>query len=278
MRLPCLPRHVASGAVLLALGLSLTAETAQPAAGGRDVVAVAHRGLSPGFPENTLAAFRQSIARGIDAIELDLRGTADGEVVVIHDATVDRTTDGSGDVAGMTLRQLKALDAGSHAGARFRGQRIPTYAEVLQLAAGTGVDLLLDIKLSPTLDKARIVRLTEQHGAAPAVVVGARSIADLREFRALNPDLRTLAFVPDIASIESFVAAGADIVRLWPHWIFADGDLVRRVQAMGRPVWTTADDLPRPGLEKLMRAGVDGILTDLPDVLLQLVSESHTRR
>lgn len=258
--------------------LPLTAQTVRPTLLQWDVAAIAHRGLAPGLPENTLVAFRQSIARGIDVIELDLRGTADGEVVVMHDETVDRTTSGSGEVARMTLRQIEALDAGSHAGRRFSGERVPTYEEVLRLVRGTAVHLLLDVKLSPSLDKARIVRLTEQHGAALDVIVGARSLDDLREFRALNPNIRTLAFVPDVGSIESFVAAGADMVRLWPDWIFADGDLVRNVHAMGRPVWTTAGDLPRAVLEKLIESGVNGILTDRPDVLLQLLSERDKRR
>jgi glycerophosphoryl diester phosphodiesterase len=121
--------------------LPLTAQTTRPTAPAWDVVAVAHRGLSPGVPENTLAAFRQSIARGIDVIELDLRGTADREVVVMHDETVDRTTNGSGEVARMTLRQLKALDAGGYADRRFRGERIPTYAEVLELVKGILTDV-----------------------------------------------------------------------------------------------------------------------------------------
>jgi glycerophosphoryl diester phosphodiesterase len=81
------------------------------------------------------------IARGIDVIELDLRGTADREVVVMHDETVDRTTNGSGEVARMTLRQLKALDAGGYADRRFRGERIPTYAEVLELVNGILTDV-----------------------------------------------------------------------------------------------------------------------------------------
>lgn len=95
----------------------------------------------------------------MQAIELDLRGTADGAVVVLHDATVDRTTNGHGDVTGLTRREVQALDAGQHAGAAFAGERVPAYEEVLELVKGTGVTLLLDIKISPVLDKARVVRL-----------------------------------------------------------------------------------------------------------------------
>lgn len=242
-----------------------------------DVVVVAHRGLSAGFPENTLAAFRNVIASGVDAIELDLRGTADGEVVVLHDDTLDRTTDGRGEVARMTLQGVKALDAGRHAGARFSGERVPTYREVLELAAGTRVHLLLDIKQGGRLSHERVVRLTERHAATLRVVVGVRSVADLREFRALNPNLRTLGFVPSVDSIAAFVAAGVDIIRLWPEWMAADAGLVERVHALGKPVWVTAGALPRDGLDVLIRRNVNGVLTDLPEILAPLVADIRAR-
>jgi glycerophosphoryl diester phosphodiesterase len=276
------------------------------------VVNVGHRGLSPGFPENTLAAFRNSIEIGVDVIEVDLRGTADGEVVILHDETVDRTTDGTGDVTEMTLEEIKALDAGSWFDPSFAGERIPTYEEVLELVAGTGVKLLLDIKLSPVLDKERIVRLTEQFGAELDVIVGVRSVEDLREFRALNPNLRTLGFIPEPGSIKEFQRAGVDIIRLWPDndddqdWIYDSRDsrrcqaevrkrqrqyergkiddpgsrscLVQKVHDLGLPVWTTADDRPREELDELIQLRVNGILTDLPLVLAELLADIEAAR
>lgn len=136
------------------------------------VVNVAHRGgIAPGEPENTLGAFRRAIAAGADAIEIDLRGTRDGRVVVLHDETLERTTDGTGRVTDYELSELRRLDAGD-------GAKIPTYEEVLELVSGTGVQLLLDIKVSPVLDKRRVVRLTESHRAVLHVIVGARTVAD----------------------------------------------------------------------------------------------------
>lgn len=112
-----------------------------------NVAFVAHRGgIVPGYPENTLAAFRQAAKHGAEVIEVDLRGTKDGEVVIMHDETFDRTTNGKGKVTDYTLAELKKLDAGG-------GERIPTYEEALQLVAGTGVKLLLDIKESPVLNR-----------------------------------------------------------------------------------------------------------------------------
>jgi glycerophosphoryl diester phosphodiesterase len=231
------------------------------------VVNVAHRGgIVDGFPENTLAAFRRAISLGADVIEIDLRGTKDGEVVILHDATLDRTTNGTGHVTDYDLVELKALDAGG-------GARIPTYEEVLDLVSGTGVQLLLDIKVSPVLDKGRVVRLTEAHRAVLNVIVGVRSLEDLGRFQALNPNLHTLGFVPRLEDVEPFVAAGVDIIRLWPRWIRDDPDVVRRVQELGRPVWTTAGDAPRQTLEELVALGVNGVLTDWPGVLAELLAD-----
>jgi glycerophosphoryl diester phosphodiesterase len=262
-------RPLAAGTVLaITFGLVSTPTVqAAPEPPGSEVVLVAHRGaVGQGQPENTLAAFRQAVASGAEAIEIDLRGTKDGEIVVIHDRTVDRTTNGSGAVAELTLAELQQLDAG-------RGERIPTYQEVLQLVSGTGIVLLLDIKKGGVLDRRQVVRLTEEHGAVADVIVGPRNLEDLRAFRELNPDLRTLGFVDEIEDIAPFVEAGADIIRLWPEWIYANPALVTRVHELGRQAWTIAGDAPRLELEKLVRLGVRGILVDRPEVMNELLAE-----
>lgn len=251
---------------------STSAVHAAPDSPGSNVVLVAHRGaVGPGQPENTLAAFRQAIASGAVVIEIDLRGTKDGEIVVIHDATVDRTTNGSGAVAEQTLAQLRQLDAG-------RGQRIPTYQEVLRLVSGTGIVLLLDIKKGGVLDRQKVVRVTEDHDAVANVIVGPRNLEDLKAFRALNPGLRTLGFVDEIEDIAPFIEGGADIIRLWPEWIYASPALVGKVHELGRQVWTIAGDAPGVELEKLVRLGVRGILVDQPEVMNELLAEMSKDR
>ena len=93
----------------------------------------AHRGASKSHPENTLAAFREAIRLGVHQIEFDVNMTKDGHLVLMHDLTVDRTTDGSGRVADLTLSQIKGLDAGRWKGAQFAGEKIPTLAEALEV-------------------------------------------------------------------------------------------------------------------------------------------------
>jgi glycerophosphoryl diester phosphodiesterase len=236
------------------------------------VLNIAHRGgIVPGYAENTLAAYRRAISYGVDVIEIDLRGTRDGEVIILHDETLDRTTDGTGEVTDYTLGQLKQLNAGE-------GESIPTYAEVLELVAGTGVKLLLDIKVSPVLDKEQVVRLTESHDAVLDVIVGVRTLDDLRQFRKLNPNIRTLGFIRRPEDIDGFVAAGIDIIRLWPEWIRADPEIVGKVQGLRKPVWTTAGDAPREVLEELIRSGVNGILSDFPEVTSRVMADLEARR
>jgi glycerophosphoryl diester phosphodiesterase len=217
----------------------------EDAAPAWEVVVVVHRGQVPGYPENTLAAYRESVARGFQAIEVDLRTTADGQIVIMHDETVDRTTSGSGKVENMTFAEIRSQDAGSHAGPRFADQKVLTYQEVLEALRGTGTQLVLDIKPGAALDHERVVRL------------------------------------PDRAGIEQFARAGADMIRLWPPWIFADrgqgsgrSPLIERLHDLGKPVWTTADTLykdidpdhPREDLRELIRLGVNGIITDVPEL------------
>jgi glycerophosphoryl diester phosphodiesterase len=189
----------------------------------------------------------------------------------MHDETLDRTTNGRGKVTDHTLAELKKLDAGT-------GERIPTYEEVLKLVAGTGVKLLLDIKESPVLDKRRVVRLTEKYNAELNVIVGPRNLDDLRAFHSLNPNLRTLGFIRTVADIEPFVQAGVDIIRLWPKWIHANPALVAKVHQLGKPVWTTANDAPREELEKLIKLGVNGILSDLPEVMKSALGDLRKAR
>ena len=111
-----------------------------------NIYVAAHRGWSSNYPENTLIAFEKAIELGVDQLELDIRITKDNELVVIHDETVDRTTDGSGKVCEKTLAEIKALDAGSWKGEEFKGCRIPTLMEFMELIKDLP-DMTIDFEL-----------------------------------------------------------------------------------------------------------------------------------
>ncbi|WP_338450090.1 glycerophosphodiester phosphodiesterase family protein [Niallia oryzisoli] len=269
-----------------------------------ELTLINHRGLSPSMPENTLAAFRNSVAMGVDVIEIDLRPTKDGEIVILHDATVDRTTNGTGAVKDMTLADVKQLDAGSYAGEQFAGEQIPTYAEVLETVKGTNVRLLLDIKDSSQVWQ--IVQVTEHYDMIDQVIVGPRSVDALKEFKALNPDLTTLGFISTMSDADAFINASVDYIRQWPDWILASRDdascqanyaervaayereershpgsascVVEEVVSRGVPVWSTTNDMGYEGMDELLQLGATGLLSDVPEVLDQLLEDIEKKR
>jgi len=264
----CKSTHLIQLLFIIAIG---TAEAMPPDSLAGTVFNIAHRGgIVEGYPENTLAAFRHAITSGAEVIEIDLRGTRDGEVVIMHDETLNRTTNGTGPVANYTLQELKKLDAGY-------GEQIPAYEEVLELVSNTAVKLLLDIKIDPKLDKRKVVWLTEKHGAVLDIIAGVRNLDDLKEFRALDPNIRTLGFIATPFEIEKYVAAGVDIIRLWSWWIFLYPKLVTKVQQLGTPVWASAGDNPRQDLERLIMRGVNGIITNRPAVMAGLLDDMESK-
>jgi glycerophosphoryl diester phosphodiesterase len=147
---------------------------------------IAHRGASGTCPENTLAAFRRAEALGAHMIELDVQLTRDGEVIVLHDDTLDRTTDGRGPVAARSLAELRRLDAGGWFGDGFRGERIPTLAEVLATAR-LRVNVELKAKGGPDLEACTLA-VVQAAGALGRVVFSSFDPESLGRMRALTAD------------------------------------------------------------------------------------------
>lgn len=236
----------------------------QPDRSGRSVVSIAHRGgVVPDYPENTMRAFREAISAGSEVIEIDLRSTKDQKIVILHDAALDRTTDGSGALINYNLADLRQFDAGM-------GERIPTYKDVLEQVSNSSAQLLLDLKVTSLPELTRIVRLTEEHGQVLNVIAAIRSMEELRTIQSLNPNIRTLAFIPAIEDIEPYSRAGVDIIRLWPEWIIENPKLVDHVHTFGNAVWTTAMQADEEELKVLIGHGVDGVFTDFPKRVAQL--------
>lgn len=150
----------------------------------KNIYVAAHRGWSEKYPENTMLAFRQAALLGVDQIEIDVRVTKDNELVVIHDERVDRTTDGTGLVREKTLAEIKALDAGSHKGAIFQGERIPTFLEFMDFVK-TLPTMTVDVELKeyPTPGRKalaydvcdRILAIIDEYGFTDRVVLNSWS-------------------------------------------------------------------------------------------------------
>lgn len=232
------------------------------------VVRVAHRGASGLCPENTLLAFERAIALGVDAIELDVHLTRDGDLAVIHDERLERTTGGSGYVRDHTAAQLRQLDAGL-------GQAVPLLGEVLALAEAGGIRLCVEAKGENETEclaiAEAVVAALGRTGWTGRAIVTSFVPGALRRVRALEPRLATMLDPsPQDGSLsprevcEQALAAGANSLSY-------DHRLVTRAVAdecrlTGLALWpwapNTAEDIQR-----LLTLGVPGIETDRPDIL-----------
>jgi glycerophosphoryl diester phosphodiesterase len=237
-----------------------------------------HRGASAYAPENTLAAFRRALELGADGFELDVTLSADGVPVVIHDDTVDRTTDGNGAVAELSVARLKTLDAGRWRGPQFAGERLPTLEEVFtEFGAQAVINIELKRDASPARElAAKVVSLIRAHRLGSRVVVSSFYYDNLRRVKQLDPALPVgLLYSPDEpwrvvrAVLRPEVRAEAH----HPHFCMFNALTRRWYRAAGRRVnvWTVNAEAD---LRRLIRLGVDGVITDRPDVAARLRAEA----
>jgi penicillin amidase len=189
---------------------------------------VGHRGSSSDRPENTLASTWQAIAAGATAVEVDVRRSKDNQLVLRHDDTLDKTTNGKGLIKAQTLAELQQLDAGSWFDPQFAGEKIPTLEQVLLVCRGR-IDVLLDLKESGEEYAQLVSAAIKEHGEETRTIVGVRSVEQARQFRKLLPKSRQLGLIAKPEEIEAYVAAGVEMIRLWPKWL-ADESLVPRVR------------------------------------------------
>jgi glycerophosphoryl diester phosphodiesterase len=251
--------------MLLPLWFSALLLAADPACAVKAIIA--HRGSSADRPENTLAAYRRAIEAGASAIEVDLRLTRDGHLVSLHDAKVDRTTGAQGPVDTFTLAQLSALDAGAWLHERYRGERIPTFPQILALTRGRS-DVLLDLKGEGEPYLNRIRDDIRRHGEPGRIIAGVRSLEHAAYFRRQLPEARQIGLIPTANDIESFVQAGVKVIRLWPRWL-ADTTLPARVDRAGAEFLVAADDGSLEELERLLPFGPTYLFTNHPRRLMQ---------
>jgi glycerophosphoryl diester phosphodiesterase len=246
------------------------------------VVVMAHRGFSGKAPENTLAAFRQAIEIGSDFIELDVRFSKDGHLVVFHDDTLERTTNGKGKVADFSLQDLRGLDAGSWFGSSFSGERIPTFQEVLDLAKGR---ILVNIELkkgdqgSYTMhDLAdRALEEVQQAGMEGHVLFSSFDPGAVERIRKNNPSVPVALITgsPWHSPMEAF--GGKALSFLNPRKsTLSETNLVRAHQ-QGAKIFTWTIDTEEE-MEKFISMGVDGIITNHPDRLIRILEKKASSK
>jgi len=234
---------------------------------------IAHRGASGHAPENTFAAFERAVQLGAGFIETDLHLTRDARFVAIHDATLDRTTNGTGAVRDHTLAELQQLDAGMWYDRQFMDQRIPTLDEILEFASKQDVVFYLEIKYESAwgMHHALVGALGKPENAARTIVISFDP-STLASVRRLEPAIMIGLLVEDLAGdpVKSALDVGAR--QLCPRADLVTPELVERAHRADLHVvtWTIND---ADQMRAAMDAGVDGIMTDLPDRLRAVVED-----
>jgi glycerophosphoryl diester phosphodiesterase len=241
---------------------------------GGHVWVVGHRGAMGHSPENTMASFQRGLELGADWIELDVHLSRDAALIVIHDETLDRTTNGHGLIREHTLDELKALDAGD-------GQRIPTLDEVLDWARERNTIVDIEIKNAPLyydgIEQAVVEAVSRAHMIDRVIVISFDHAA-VQRVKALDARLATgvlYACRPTDGGVGLATAAGADAVL--PHWAYVTAADVTAAHTYGLAIapWVSSDP---DVLKRLIAYGVDAIGTNHPDVLRNMLAAAEPKQ
>ncbi len=290
-----LVRLAVAGAAILVVVLAYAAAVSRPMpvhsfTDTNKHLVIAHRGGAGLWPENTLFAFQNAVALGADALEFDVHATSDGQLVVIHDATVDRTTDGSGRVGEMTLEALRNLDAGYHwtpddgASYPYRGMglKVPSFDEVL--SALTDTRMIIELKAVSDASRARFSGVIGSSPNPERKVIASFQAESVKYIRANNPGIATSSTAGEVFLFWALNSVGlgfayspsGETMQVPP--MVSDLPLVttRFVSGAHRHnvdvyVWTInrAEDMKR-----YVDHGADGIITDYPDRLLKVLGRN----
>jgi glycerophosphoryl diester phosphodiesterase len=229
---------------------------------------IAHRGGRALAPENTLKAFQNAIALGVDWLELDVQRTQDGALVVIHDDTVDRTTNGTGAVRDLTLDQIRALDAGE-------GEKVPTFEEVLQLAKSAGIQIMPEAKdpeFYPGLGT-EMAQAVTQAGDDQQTAIQSFDPGALAEVLAVNPQIKLAPlFGLWQFSLKDPQPSGSKMVLPMGEMVLLDPWMIKQAHDLGRQVFVWFGMIENPLVMRILLAmGVDGLIVDDPVALQHIL-------
>jgi glycerophosphoryl diester phosphodiesterase len=239
------------------------------------MLGVAHRGASREAPESTLAAFGRALAAKVPAVECDVQRTRDGRLVVIHDQTVDRTTDGHGSVGALTFEEIRRFDAGRWFGPAFAGERVPSLDEVLDLVRGRA-HVLLEIKNGPVFYEgieSQVADALRRHGMLDAVLVMSFDHPAVRTMRGAAPEVATgIIYSARLVNVVG-AARAADADAVCPSWGLVTAGVVADAHAAGLGVfpWTVDEE---PAMRRCVAWGVDGVTSNDVRLLVQLTGQA----
>jgi glycerophosphoryl diester phosphodiesterase len=224
------------------------------------VITTGHRGAAALEPENTLRGIQRAIEIGVDQIEVDIHLTRDGELVVIHDETVDRTTNGHGRIRDLTFEEIRGLDAG-------KGEVVPTLQEVIDL---TRDHVILQVELKGLGVEHKAVEAVEEANIVDRVVFTSFRHPALKTVKRLNPSIATGVLFVCLPINPFQLALDAEAEAIHPNVRFMDKELVRSAQALGLVVraWNSDDE---EEMRRLIETGIDALGSNRPDLLVKVV-------
>ncbi|MBE6689442.1 MAG: hypothetical protein E7588_09280 [Ruminococcaceae bacterium] len=253
----------------------------------KNIYVAAHRGWCEKYPENTMIAFRKALELGVDQIEMDVHSTKDGEIIVMHDAMVDRTTDGTGAVKDMTLEQIKALDAGIKKGECFKGEKVPTFREFLELIKDhPTLTIDVELKVYPTQGQEqwaysvcdKVLAMIDEYGYADRCVINSGH-AGLNEyvFKKYAKKYRQHVYYPcskhvGPISVDPYSYAYCVCMFGEKEYIASKeefGDMLKK----GVQPWAGAGVRDAQSVDRAIECGAYLITCNNPDVILELLRE-----
>ena len=226
-----------------------------------------HRGARGYAPENTMASFQTALDMGVDGIELDVQMTKDGRVIVCHDHSIDRTSNGTGWIIEHTRDELRELDFGSWFSTKFTGEKIPTLREVLQWAASTRLIVNIEIKNGPVIYEnieEKVCALIRECRMADRVIVSSFYHPSLVRMKQLDPMLKTGLLYASRPTDPWMQLRVSDSDYLHPMWHYLDEGWVSVTRPHGACIYTWTVNEMREW-EHIKHLDVDGIMTDYPD-------------
>ena len=253
-----------------------------------DIKVISHRGANVYAPQNTLPAFQKSLEMGVDGFETDVHLSQDGTLVLCHNYTIDKTSNGKGSISQMSIGQLKAHDFGTYFSPKFAGTQIPTLREFLELIVENGGLRVLNIELkSPRANETSIVRdtieMVKEFDLFDSLILSSFDPKLLAEAKRIDPTVKTgFLYSPNSKVIFRVYRNPLEVAKelkadaLHPFSMYVNAELVRKTHEAGMTmnVWTV--NSPR-AIKRFASFGVDGIITDYPDVV-KGVLEAHDYR
>ncbi|MCA9732818.1 MAG: T9SS type A sorting domain-containing protein [Deferribacteres bacterium] len=234
---------------------------------------ISHRGAAGLAPENTLAACRKAIELGADYFEVDVRVSSDDSLLIMHDESIDRTTNGSGNIVALPYATLRRYDAGSWFGSEFTGQQIPTLNEVLNLALNdpNKINVVIELKANTTTLVQRVIDAIQARNMQDQVVIASFNLDQISEAKSIDPSIPVMLFATvTITQIKQVEAIGGE-------WLGTGGGVTQALldsthaRGMFMNKWTvnSAEEM-----RNLVAIGVDGITTDNPHTAIAVMDET----